>query len=224
MDSTLLDKLKLPKSEDEVLYQRFARERFAKSLPDAVTISFLVRRSGASRTVVTRALQRISEEWLVERASGQLWTFRPALNDPETYDRSYAIRLVVEPAALETPEFAPDPKRAAHLPRIHESLARGAVHRTDAGRLFDVDAEFHEAIGAWSGNPFLEQAVRQQTRLRHLSEYESYGERTRLRQSCLKHLAILDAIADGKPKRAATVMIRHIEVSRDVRPMFADNE
>jgi len=86
--------------------------------------------------------------------------------------------------------------------------------------LFEADAEFHEAIGEFCGNRFIAQAIRLQTRLRRLSEYENYNDRERLRDSCLEHIAILDAMEAADFSRAAELLHRHIAVSQEIRPNF----
>ena len=51
----------------------------------------------------------------------------------------------------------------------------------------------------------------------------SMADPERMVQSCREHLAILDALEAGDRKRAADLMRKHIEVSRDVPPNFVED-
>jgi len=213
-----LNLIELPSTAEEEVYRTLTRDRFANRLGEQVTVTQLVRRYGVGRSLIMRILGRMAEEGLIERAPGQNWRFRPALNSPEAYEASYRYRLLIEPAAVLEPGFVPDRPKFRHIRQVHELLLQGEIYTVDIGRLFEVDAEFHDAIGQCSGNIFLADAIRQQNRLRRLSEYESYENRARLKESCEEHLAILDALEQGDCEEAARLMHAHISVSRNVRP------
>jgi DNA-binding GntR family transcriptional regulator len=102
----------------------------------------------------------------------------------------------------------------------HAALLAAGIEAVPMTELFEADAAFHEAIGDFCGNRFLSHAIRLQTRLRRLSEYENYNDRERLRDSCREHLAILDALEAQDFPSAAELLRRHIAVSQEVRPSF----
>ena len=85
----------------------------ARRLDEAVTVGGLVRRYDADRKTVLKALRKLSEDNLVERAPGQSWLFRPVPDGPDALAESYEFRLLLEPAALLTPGFRLDGARAA---------------------------------------------------------------------------------------------------------------
>lgn len=222
LDSTSADfaAVSLPEPEEEVIYRDLVRARFANLVPPQLAVSDVMRRYGCDRATANRVLAQMSEEGVIERAAGRGYLFGPVLNDAGAYDESYRFRLLVEPAAVLEPGFRLEPRRLKALRGRHAALLAAGVENVPMAELFAADAEFHEAIGEACGNRFLAQAIRLQTRLRRLSEYENYNDRTRLSESCREHLAILDALEAGDCPRAAALLRRHIAVSQEVRPSF----
>lgn len=211
----------LPPTEEERLHAAITRDRFRNRLDRQINVTELVREYDASRSLVERVLARLADEGLVERETGRGWRFLPAVDSPDVYEESYRFRQMVEPMAILDPGFRPDPKRLGELKRQHEELVEELSRSLPSRRVVEIDAEFHEAIGDWSHNRFIQQAIQQQTRLRRLMEYQfSSVDRTRMTQSCLEHLSILEALEAGNRQQAADLLRRHIGVSRDVLPEF----
>lgn len=208
----------LPQSSEERIYRQIASERFARLLGEQISVAELVRRYRASRSTVLKVLTRMQEEGLVEKSAGHGWTFGPALNDEEAYQESYRFRLLVEPAAVLEPNFILPPQRLAGLRERHENMIQGAVFSQPVAALFDLDAAFHDTIAEACGNRFLAQAIRQQTRLRRLSEYERYSSRERLLESFREHLRVLEALEQGDKALAADCLRVHIRASENARP------
>jgi DNA-binding GntR family transcriptional regulator len=214
----------LPPTGEEQLYSALTRDRFANRLDKQINVTELVRRYGASRSLVERVLTRLTDEGLVEREAGRGWRFLPTVDNPRVYEESYRFRITVEPMAILDPGFKPDRKRLGELKRRHEALIGELAHAIPSRSLVEVDADFHEAIGAWSNNRFILQAIQQQTRLRRLMEFQfSMADPKRMAQSCREHLAILDALEAGDREKAAALMREHIGVSRDVLPEFVQD-
>jgi len=212
--------VELPESNEEAIYRDLVRARFANLIPQQIAVADVMRRYDCDRATATRVLSQMSEEGVVERSPGRGYVFGPVLNDAAAYNESYRFRLLVEPAAVLEPGFRPDPRRMKSLRARHLELLEAGVEKVPVAELFEVDADFHEAIGDFCGNRFLAHAIRLQTRLRRLSEYENYNDRERLSESCREHLAILDALEAGDHRRAAELLRRHVEVSQEVRPNF----
>lgn len=211
----------LPPTEEERLHAAVTRDRLANRLNRQINVTELVRRYGASRSLVERVLARLADEGLVERETGRGWRFLPTVDSPEVYEESYRFRLTVEPMAILDPGFRPDNRRLAELKRLHEELIEELARSLPSRRVVEVDAEFHEAIGDWSNNRFIQQAIQQQTRLRRLMEFQfSTVDPERMVQSCREHLAILEALEANEKKKAADLMRKHIEISRDVLPEY----
>lgn len=220
VDSEAFEKIDLPMPETERIYRQIASERFASLIGDQISVSHLVRRFETSRSVIQKVLARMQEDGLLEKTAGHGWVFGPALNDEASYRESYRYRLLIEPAALLEDRFHLPAAARDGLRRMHQAaLSNGLANETIAS-LVDIDAAFHENLGEACGNRFLSQAIRQQTRLRRLSEYERYTARERLTRSFEEHLSILDAIERGAFADAAERMAAHIRTSDANRPEF----
>lgn len=212
----------IPPTAEEQLYRRIASDRYAKRLPGQINVTEFMRRYEASRSQVQRVLEQFAEEGVVERDQGRGWRFAPALDNPDVYDESYQFRLMVEPMAILDPRFTPDRARFAELRKVHEDLIERLTDSAPTRQVVAVDAEFHETIGAWSGNRFILQAIQQQNQLRRLMEFQfGLEDRDRLAQSCMEHLDILNALEADDRKKAAALMRDHIAVSRDILPDHA---
>ncbi len=218
--SEAFDNVNLPMAETERIYRQIASERFAGLIGDQISVADLVRRFQTSRSVIRKVLASMQEDGLVEKTAGHGWIFGPALNDEASYQESYRLRLLIEPAALIEGGFDLPLAELADLRRMHHAaLSKGLANESIAS-LFDIDAAFHDTLGEACGNRFLAQAIRQQTRLRRLSEYEKYTERERRARSFEEHLSILDAIERGAFIDAAERMALHIRTSDANRPDF----
>lgn len=218
--SEAFETVSLPVPETERIYRQIASERFASLIGDQISVADLVRRFKTSRSVIQKVLARMQEEGLVEKTAGHGWVFGPALNDEASYRESYRYRLLIEPAALLEDRFhLPETERDA-LRRMHHAALSDGLAKQTMSSLFDIDADFHDSLAEACGNRFLAQAIRQQTRLRRLSEYEKYTARERLIRSFEEHLSILDAIEDGAFAEAAERMSLHIRTSDANRPEF----
>lgn len=219
LTSDLLETLMSP---EDVLYRRLVRDRLSGELPDEVRTADLERRYRCPRSLVRRLLRRMAQEGLVEQRPGHGWAFRSALTSAETYDAAYRFRLIVEPAALLEPTFAADPERFEAIRAMHERVLSDDAHAASYSQFYEVDRAFHEAIGAWSGNQYLLDAIRRQNRLRRLTEYEYYADRTRMHEFCREHVTILAAVGEGDLQGASRLMRRHIEASWHLRPVFPE--
>jgi DNA-binding GntR family transcriptional regulator len=218
--SPAFDDIDLPEAETDRIYRRIASERFANLVGNQVSAGDLVRRYGVSRAVILKVLARMQEDGLVEKTPGHGWVFGPALNDEASYQDSYRYRLLIEPAGLLEESFELPARGVVRLRSLHRAALEADFETRGVADLFDIDAEFHETLADACGNRFLAQAIRQQTRLRRLSEYEKYTSRERHRQSFGEHLSILDALEAGDRSLAAERMRAHILASNRTRPDF----
>jgi DNA-binding GntR family transcriptional regulator len=206
----------LPMSADETLYQRLARDKVANRLPACVTETFLMRRYGASRNLVSAALSRLSEEGLVRRGRGREWAFIEILNSASAQQESYQLRLMVEPAALLLHTFKADREELIRLRRQHMNLLAAGEIASRSREVFHMDASFHEQLARMSGNSFVLAAVRQQNRLRRLIEYQGYRDVTRVHTWCREHVAIVDALLRGAARKASALLTLHLTNAANV--------
>lgn len=204
------------------LYAAILRDRFSKRLEGEVTAAKLVKRYGVGRAEVMRTLARLQQEGIVERALGQRWVFLPALDSLRSQEDSHRFRLILEPAAFLQPGFALDHKRARDLRiALNEMILEGPA-ALDMKRVLETDIAFHEAMGDASGNRFLADAIRRQSRLRRHAMSSMQVPPPRLIESCREHLAILDAAEAGDLPRAADLMRDHLTASLRARPGFVN--
>lgn len=217
-DASGLDAATVPESDEERIYLRIANDRMTRELPDQVSEADLLRRYGAARSVLSRALQRLVREGLVEKRPGRGWTFAPVLDSEEAHDASYRFRLAIEPAALLEPGFKLDEARAARSRAAQEALVSGSYQEITAIDLFEINAEFHELLADASGNQFFLQAVKQQNRLRRFVNYQWIYGPERAIETCREHIAIMDALESGDRFWASNLMRRHLEVSSVLKP------
>jgi DNA-binding GntR family transcriptional regulator len=200
----------LPMSADETLYQRLARDKVANRLPSCVTETFLMRRYGASRNLISAALSRLSEEGLVRRGRGREWAFIEILNSASAQQESYQLRLMLEPAALLLPTFKLDREELLRLRQQHTRLLAAEEIASRSREVFHIDASFHEQLARMSGNSFVLAAVRQQNRLRRLIEYQGYRDVTRVHAWCREHVAIIDALMREATRKASALLSLHL--------------
>jgi DNA-binding GntR family transcriptional regulator len=211
----------LPASEEDELVEAILRDRSARRLDQTVTVSGLMRRYGAERKTVLKALQRLTEENFLDRAPGQSWLFRRAPDDPEAQGESCEFRLLLEPAAILTPGFQLDGVRAAALRQGMEALAALPDAAFDLREFQRLDIDFHGMIADGSANRFIADALSDHLRLRRLPGIYVGINVYRLKQSLREHLAILDNLESQQYEVAADLLRVHLRLSRNQRPQAA---
>ena len=211
----------IPVTEDEAVYGAIIADRVRGLLEDVESEADLLRRYGASRSLLVRVLTRLSREGIVERNQGYGWRFLPTLNTERAHDESYRFRLLIEPAGILQPTFAVNTAKLQRLRLAHEDLLHGTL-RQQATDMFEMNAEFHEMLAEFSGNRFILQAVRQQNMLRRLLEYRGFRDTGRIRASCEEHLAIIEALEQGDRTWASRLLERHLTVASTLKLAFRD--
>ena len=211
----------LPSPEEDDLAEAILRDRSARRLDEAVTAGGLVRRYGSDRNTVLKALRKLSEDGLVDRAPGQSWLFRPVPDGPDALAESYEFRLLLEPACVLTPGFRLDGVRAAQLRQAMEAQLALPDAAFDIKEFQRLDTGFHGLIAEGSANRFLADALAAHLRLRRLpGTYRSINV-FRLKQSTREHLAILDQLESRQHEVAADLLRVHLRLSRNQRPQAA---
>ena len=116
---------------------------------------------------------------------------------------TYAARLAA--CRISVPELA-------QIRRLNEQI-RATVRATDAttARTFmDLNDDFHRAIVAASGNPYIQEAYDQLHYGPQMFRITRQFGQIDLDEILAEHEAILAALAAGDPDGAATAMSRHI--------------
>ena len=210
-----------PAGDDGDLKTAILRDRIARRLADRITIPELMRRYEQPRPAVTKALARMAEDRLVERGAGQRWHFRPLLDGPAALADSYRLRLVLEPAALLEPGFAPDRRLLADLRTRMDGLLSLGDRDFDVPVFDDLDRSFHEALAAGCGNRFVRDGLIEHLHLRRTPAFQSPAPSSRLRESVREHLRILDQVERARLDAAADLMRVHLQLSRSMRPSLS---
>ena len=205
-----------PDEEDEP-YMAVATDRLSGALPERVSENELMRRYGLSRGQVLKMLNQIAGEGWAERLPGHGWTFLPVLTSREAYDQGYRFRAAIEAAAVLEPSFRVDPAKARAAREQQAALLDGAALRLTRAQLFQINADFHEMLVGWSGNPFFLDGLRRVNRVRRLIEYRITVDRSRLGRQCREHLKILDLLDAGDMPAASAFLREHIDGARSVK-------
>ncbi|WP_065832362.1 GntR family transcriptional regulator [Pseudomonas syringae] len=208
--------LSVSSSLEESLYERLVNDRLSGEIANSLTQTEIARRYEVDRVTLMKTLTRLAEDGLLIRNKGHGWSFLPTLDNDEALRSGYRFRMMVEPANFLQPQFRPN---AAALERSRLQHLYLAGHADSAAvsnaQLFETDAQFHEMFAEFGGNTFVIQAIQQQNRLRKLLEFAGYANRRRVRDWCTEHLAIIDAVADGRYAEASELMRNHLTHADD---------
>jgi DNA-binding GntR family transcriptional regulator len=194
----------------EALMAAIARDHFEGRIGAEVSESELIRRHGRSRAEIVAALRRMADFGLVHRKPGFGWRFADEI-DHDARRESYRFRLILEPAALMEPGYRPDPVWLRDCRDRHRRYRDQSWQPDHAIGFFEMNAEFHRQLVAFSGNRWMIQAIEQQNSLRRLRNWSWRLDDDRVRDSCNEHLAVLDALIAGDTPGAAQALRRHIE-------------
>jgi DNA-binding GntR family transcriptional regulator len=217
--------LTLPPSNEEQLYLRIVDDRISGRISDSVTQVEMLRHYNVNRTLLTRVMAQMADEGLTVRNPGQGWSFLPTLDSQQARINSYQFRSVVEPEMILLPEFTVDVHALEGLRRDHEALLQQEGRRKAASQeVYRLDANFHETIAGFSGNPMFVQAIQQQNRLRRMLEYRGYENRRRIASWCYEHLEIITALEQSDLATASVLMRKHLNNARETAAKIAASD
>lgn len=208
------DGLNLPETTDEKLLVSIAGDWFENRVPRSFSEAEFRRRYELGRMAASRVLLKLSADGIITRNRGQGWQFEQTLNTRETYDESYAFRMVVEPAAIRSSSFELDRGLAEMSRRHHDAVLNASSQATAPGTLTSIDAAFHRLLGISSRNRFFLAVIERQNSLRRIMEYASRS-REHLLESCAQHMDILSALERDDRDEAAVLMRHHLESARE---------
>ena len=204
--------LKVPRTEEEELYIALIESRAKGDASERFTQTDIQRKFNVKRTVLISTLNRMSDEGLIVRNAGQGWSFVPTLDSVQSRLASYDFRLSVEPAAIGVTTFKIDFQILAQQRHAHMDLLEAIkMNSTNALWIYEIDANFHETIAAFSGNQFFVNAVKQQNRLRRILELWDGENLKRVEEWCHEHLAVIDALERGNLPNASKLMAAHLK-------------
>lgn len=206
---------------DDPIYFRIADDYLAGVIGPRVVESDLLRRYRLSRAQLMRLFARMAREGWLEKSPGQGWTFLPILRSSETYAQSYRFRMLIEPVALLEPGYRLDAAEIARLRAEQRAVLDGGWRNFSRAETHRIGAQFHEAIVAGSGNPFLIDSLRRVNAMRRLVEYRIHRQRAWLVKVCEEHLRLLDLIEAGELAAASAFLRAHLQDARVTKAPLA---
>jgi DNA-binding GntR family transcriptional regulator len=198
-----------PSADEEILIA-IARLRREGILPEQFAELELMRLVGSERSPVRQALNTLEGLGVIRRRQGYGWQFLDQVRDMRAREESYNFRLLIECAAILSPEFSLAADWAADMRERHEAMLKGPWTETSSVALFEMNAEFHLGISAASGNRYIREAMHRQNQLRRLSNYSWQHGSDRVAVTCQEHLEILDRLEHGDQEVAAALMRKHL--------------
>lgn len=164
---------------------------------------------GFSRTPIREALGRLEQEGLVRVLPKR--GIEVCELDMGTVATIYETRMVLEPYIV---RVYGDKLDTSVLEHYRRQFNWEKISPETKANFFLYDDEFHAFVRAECPNHYLAQALdriaAQNCRVRVLSG----NVMRRLDASCAEHIAIIDALVEGQPNKAAEAMVVHLENSR----------
>ncbi|MGE8666480.1 MAG: FCD domain-containing protein [Achromobacter mucicolens] len=207
-----------PPSADDIVTQTYfalADELLRGQLPMQCSEALLRTRYALTQAQTQALLARISQEGWAQRRPGYGWEFSSMMTTPDSLLQSYRLRLALEPAALREPGFHIDKSVLARCRAAEMHLLEGGIATDTADQLHDRGVRFHESLVEASGNPFFIDTIKRVNRVRRLLSYRSMQDRSRYKQHCDQHLAILDLLERERNDEAADALAAHLRSTLD---------
>ncbi|MNT07990.1 transcriptional regulator NanR [compost metagenome] len=207
-----------PPAADDIVtqsYFRLADELLRGALPMQCSEAQLRTRYALTNAQAQALLARISNEGWAQRRPGYGWEFSSMMTTPDSLLQSYRLRLALEPAALLEPGFRIEKQVLARCRAAEMHLLEGGIATDTADQLHDRGVRFHESLVEASGNPFFIDTIKRVNRVRRLLSYRSMQDRSRYKQHCDQHLAILDLLERERNEEAAAALASHLRSTLD---------
>lgn len=207
-----------PPSADDIVTQTYfalADELLRGELPMQCSEAQLRTRYALTNAQTQALLGRISQEGWAQRRPGYGWEFSSMMTTPDSLLQSYRLRLALEPAALREPGFRIEKSVLARCRAAEMHLLDGGIATDTADQLHDRGVRFHESLVEASGNPFFIDTIKRVNRVRRLLSYRSMQDRSRYKQHCDQHLAILDLLERERNDEAADALSAHLRSTLD---------
>jgi DNA-binding GntR family transcriptional regulator len=171
----------------------------------------LAERFGTKRHVLREAFVELERFGLIERRPNRGASVRQLTL--EDVNQIYAVREVLERAAASQ---IPMPLSKSLLETIERGQKRhdAAVEAGDAKAVFRANFEFHEALFAACGNPYLAAAIDDFRRKTHVVWSYAIVKPEYFRNAQREHRAMLKALREADRKRLIELCAAHLDISR----------
>jgi DNA-binding GntR family transcriptional regulator len=176
---------------------------------------------GVSRAPVREALGRLAAEGLVVIRPRRGAVVRELSKDD--FLEAYQVREALEAMAARLATFRLGAEELSRLEQLTSTMERHA-ERDEVDEFFEANAAFHAALVDASGNQRLRELYAQLVGQMNRYRRRSLALRGSLHQSVAEHRAILAALADRDPDRAARLMADHIRVPQQRLDALTDEE
>ena len=163
------------------------------------------------RHVLREAFVELERFGLIERRRNRGASVRQLTL--EDVNQIYAVREILErAAAAQMPLPLPKPalERIDKAQRLHDA----AVEAGDAKAVFRANFEFHDALFAACGNPYLAAAIDDFRRKTHVVWSYAIVKPEYFRNAQREHRAMLKALREGDRRRLAELCAAHLDISR----------
>jgi len=163
------------------------------------------------RHVLREAFVELERFGLIERRRNRGASVRQLTL--EDVNQIYAVREILErAAAAQMPLPLPKPalERIDKAQRLHDA----AVEAGDAKAVFRANFEFHDALFAACGNPYLAAAIDDFRRKTHVVWSYAIVKPEYFRNAQREHRTMLKALREGDRRRLAELCAAHLDISR----------
>ena len=171
----------------------------------------LAERFQTKRHVLREAFVELERFGLIERRPNRGASVRQLTL--EDVNQIYAVREILERAAAAQIVF---PLEKNVYPRIEAAQRRhdAAVEAGDAKAVFRANFEFHDALFAACGNPYLAAAIDDFRRKTQVVWSYAIVKPEYFRNAQREHRTMLKALRDGDRKRLIELCAAHLDISR----------
>ena len=171
----------------------------------------LAKRFDTKRHVVRAAFGELERAGLIERKRNRGASVRQLT--PDDVNQIYAVREILERGAAAQIAL---PLGRALLAPIEAAQARHdrAVAAGDAKAVFRANFEFHDALFAACGNPYLARAIDDFRKKTHVVWSYAIVKPEYFRNAQREHRAMIKALKDGDRKRLVELCAAHLNISR----------
>ena len=171
----------------------------------------LAERFRTKRHVLREAFVELERFGLIERRPNRGASVRQLTL--EDVNQIYAVREILERAAAAQ---MPLPLEQKVYQRIEDAQRRHdkAVDAGDAKAVFRANFEFHDALFAACGNPYLAAAIDDFRRKTHVVWSYAIVKPEYFRNAQREHRAMLKAVREGDRKRLIELCAAHLDISR----------
>lgn len=204
----------MPRSDAQSIYDALRLEIASGAIPAGSPVRevALATRFGVSRTPVREALRRLQQDRLLVPGARGL---QVRSIDPQEVVQVYDVRILLE---AEAARHAARARTAVDLAVLQGLLARDrALEDPDDETRAATNLEFHGAVWAAAHNAVLQDLLERLTVHLVRAPRSTLSADTRWAEALDEHAALLDALADGDPDRAAQVAADHMVAAREIR-------